>query len=53
LHAEGFRILRFSNRDVMTSLTSVLDTIHASLSVLNDTNASTPNPNPSPQGGGG
>ena len=53
LAAEGFRILRFSNRDVMTSMSSVLDTIHASLSPLNDKDASTPTPDPSPHGGGG
>jgi very-short-patch-repair endonuclease len=53
LAAEGFRILRFSNRDVMTSMSSVLDTIHASLSPLNDKDASPLTPNPSPQGGGG
>jgi very-short-patch-repair endonuclease len=39
LQAEGFRILRFSNRDVMTSMSVVLDTIHASLSHFNDKHA--------------
>ncbi len=50
--AEGFRILRFSNRDVMTALESVLDTIFAALNAPLDRDASTPTPNPSPQGGG-
>ncbi len=39
LQAEGFRILRFSNRDVMMSMNVVLDTIHASLSLLNNNDA--------------
>ena len=39
LKAEGFRILRFSNRDIMTSMSVVLDTIHASLSLLTNNDA--------------
>jgi very-short-patch-repair endonuclease len=39
LTAEGYRVLRFSNRDVMTSMSSVLDTIHASLFPLDDKDA--------------
>ncbi len=31
LHALGYRVLRFSNRDVMTNLESVLDTIYAAV----------------------
>ena len=46
LKAGGFRILRFSNREVMTELDPVLDTIFAALA------ATTPTPYPSPQGGG-
>lgn len=46
LKREGFRLLRFSNREVMTELDAVLDTIHAALV------ATTPTPYPSPQGGG-
>jgi very-short-patch-repair endonuclease len=45
LAAQGFSVLRFSNREVMTETTGVLELIHARL-------ASTPTPNPSPQGGG-
>ncbi len=44
LEALGFRVLRFSNRDVMTSMEVVLDTILAA--------ASPTPPTPSPQGGG-
>jgi very-short-patch-repair endonuclease len=47
LGAQGFRILRFSNRDVMTGIDVVLDTILAALA------PPTPTPGPSPQGGGG
>lgn len=31
LERQGFRVLRFSNREVMTSIDVVLDTIHAAL----------------------
>ena len=44
LTSQGFSILRFSNREVMTETTAVLEAIYAHLS--------TPTPNPSPQGGG-
>jgi very-short-patch-repair endonuclease len=44
LTSQGYSVLRFSNREVMTETTSVLEAIYASLS--------TPTPNPSPQGGG-
>jgi very-short-patch-repair endonuclease len=44
LKAQGFSVLRFSNREVMTEINGVLEAIYASLS--------TPTPNPSPQGGG-
>ncbi|MDF2813580.1 MAG: hypothetical protein K0S56_4611 [Microvirga sp.] len=46
LAGQGFRILRFSNRDVMLEIDVVLDTIHAALV------RTTPTPDPSPQGGG-
>jgi very-short-patch-repair endonuclease len=39
-------VLRFSNREVMTETTAVLDAI------LHALTTSTPTPNPSPQGGG-
>ena len=41
----GYRVLRFSNRDVMVETDSVLDTIFANL-------AETPTPHPSPLRGG-
>ncbi len=43
LEAQGYRVLRFSNHDVILHIDIVLDTIAATLS---------PTPNPSPQGGG-
>jgi len=44
LTSQGFSVLRFSNREVMTETTGVLEAIYARLA--------TPTPNPSPQGGG-
>ncbi len=44
MEAQGYRVLRFSNRDVMLHMDIVLDTIAAALSI-------TPTPNPSPQRG--
>jgi very-short-patch-repair endonuclease len=44
LASQGYTVLRFSNREVMTETNGVLEAIHAHLS--------TPTPNPSPQGGG-
>jgi very-short-patch-repair endonuclease len=44
LNEQGYRVLRFSNRDVMIELDTVLDTIFAA--------QPTPTPFPSPQGGG-
>ena len=46
LEGHGFRVIRFSNTDVMTSIDVVLDTIWAALE------PATPTPSPSPQGGG-
>ena len=46
LETLGFRVLRFSNRDVMTSTTVVLDTILAACATA------PPTPDPSPRGGG-
>jgi very-short-patch-repair endonuclease len=45
MEAQGYRVLRFSNRDVMLHIDIVLDTIAAALSPA-------PTPNPSPRGGG-
>ncbi len=45
IEAQGYRVLRFSNHDVVLAIDSVLDTIFAALNV-------TPTPDPSPQGGG-
>jgi very-short-patch-repair endonuclease len=45
MEAQGYRVLRFSNRDVLLHIDMVLDTIAAALSC-------TPTPNPSPRGGG-
>jgi very-short-patch-repair endonuclease len=46
LMSQGFRVLRFSNRDVLTAIDSVLEII------LVELGTTTPTPNPSPQGGG-
>ena len=46
LTSQGFRVLRFSNAEIMLNMDVVLDTIHAALA------RTTPTPNPSPQGGG-
>ena len=45
LASQGFSVLRFSNREVMTEMNGVLEAIYSHLN-------STPTPNPSPQGGG-
>jgi very-short-patch-repair endonuclease len=45
LVSQGFSVLRFSNREVMTEMNGVLEAIYSHLS-------STPTPHPSPQGGG-
>ena len=42
---EGFRVLRFSNREISLGMDSVMKTIRAAF-------AATPTPGPSPQGGG-
>jgi very-short-patch-repair endonuclease len=47
--AQGYRVLRFSNRDVMLHIDIVLDTIAA---VLSSTSTPSPTPDPSPRGGG-
>ena len=46
LRNEGFRVLRFSNREVSVSMGSVIKTIEVAFV------ATTPTPSPSPQGGG-
>ena len=43
---QNFRVMRFSNRDVLTGIDSVLEAIVAALATA------TPTPTPSPQGGG-
>jgi very-short-patch-repair endonuclease len=45
LEAEGYRVVRFWNNEVLTNIDGVLETIQSSL-------ATTPTPDPSPQGGG-
>ena len=45
IEAEGYRILRFWNNDVLTNIDGVLEVIHSTI-------GSTPTPVPSPQGGG-
>jgi very-short-patch-repair endonuclease len=45
MEAQGYRVLRFSSRDVMLHIDIVLDTIASALSPA-------PTPNPSPRGGG-
>jgi very-short-patch-repair endonuclease len=46
LAEQGFRVVRFTNREVMREIDVVLDTVLAALG------PATPTPNPSPQGGG-
>ncbi|GLS44117.1 endonuclease domain-containing protein [Methylobacterium brachythecii] len=51
----GYRVLRFSNRDVMREIDGVLATIATALAVTSADTAfsgTTPTPDPSPQGGG-
>ena len=45
LEAEGYRVLRFWNNDVLANTDGVLEAIQSALTT-------TPTPNPSPQGGG-
>jgi very-short-patch-repair endonuclease len=45
LEANGYRILRFWNNDVLTNIDGVLEEIQRAITT-------TPTPNPSPQGGG-
>jgi very-short-patch-repair endonuclease len=45
LSSQGYSVLRFSNQEVMTETSVVLEAIYAHL-------IATPTPNPSPQGGG-
>src|ERR1700730_9628686 len=51
MEAQGYRVLRFSHRDVMLHIDIVLDTIAAALSPAPTPNPS-PIPYPSPRGGG-
>lgn len=52
LESQGFRVLRFTNRQVMTDADMVVDTIFAALANSPEPGHTTPTPNPSPQGGG-
>jgi very-short-patch-repair endonuclease len=45
LEANGYRVLRFWNNDVLTNIDGVLEEIQRAMTT-------TPTPNPSPQGGG-
>src|SRR5262245_56633531 len=45
IEAEGYRVLRFWNNDVLSNIDGVLEEIQRTIT-------STPTPNPSPQGGG-
>ena len=45
LEANGYRVLRFWNNDVLSNIEGVLEEISRTI-------ATTPTPNPSPQGGG-
>ncbi len=45
LEAEGYRVVRFWNNEVLTNIDGVLEAIASAL-------AATPTPDPSPQGGG-
>lgn len=47
LRAEGFRVLRFANHEVIATLPQVLERLERELG------RTTPTPGPSPQGGGG
>ncbi len=45
IEAEGYRVIRFWNNEVLTNIDGVLEAIQCAL-------ATTPTPDPSPQGGG-
>ena len=45
LEANGYRVLRYWNNDVLTNINGVLEDILSAITT-------TPTPNPSPQGGG-
>ncbi|MDF0487790.1 endonuclease domain-containing protein [Sphingomonas sp. H39-1-10] len=53
LEAEGFRVIRFSNNEVMTNLEGVADAIRAALAPSPSHSASPSGPLPLPQGGEG
>jgi very-short-patch-repair endonuclease len=52
LEANGFTVLRFTNRQIMTEAEMVIDTIFAALSGQLERCPPPPTPSPSPQGGG-
>jgi very-short-patch-repair endonuclease len=52
LVVRGFRVLRFSNHDVMTNREGVYESVVAALEGRTGNHRATPPPQPSPQGGG-
>ncbi len=54
LESQGYRVLRFWNREILFQIDVVLDTIYAALytAIPTGLGAGTPTPGPSPQGGG-
>lgn len=52
LEAQGLKVLRFTNRQVMTESEMVIDTIHAALIGHGAPCSTPPTPIPSPRGGG-
>lgn len=52
LEAQGLRVLRFTNRQVMTESDMVIDTIYAALAGHGELCPTPPTPIPSPRGGG-
>jgi very-short-patch-repair endonuclease len=52
LQENGFTVLRFTNRQIMTEAEMVIDTIFAALSGQLERCPSPPTPSPSPHGGG-
>ncbi len=52
LEEQGLRVLRFTNRQVMTEGEMVTDTIYVALASAGDPCSTPPTPIPSPRGGG-
>ncbi|MBX9912240.1 MAG: endonuclease domain-containing protein [Beijerinckiaceae bacterium] len=53
LEAQGFRVVRFTNAQVMTEADMVIDTIHAALTLGDEPGRSPPHPYPLPARGRG